>query len=489
MWLTVVATCLVLGYVLKRILEYRKNLPPGPFNIPLLGSWEFLRLWWTGGSLTEMYARLGDKYGPIIFMRHVLDAPVVTIRQYDALKEAAKDPLLNGNTVPYLYRLMSDFSNYGISFSDGPKWHYNKKFTVATLGKLGFNKQRVMTMATNECSSAVEKLLTKKGQPVNIEHELFGAITNVVMQVLMSRQFDIDDPLFKQLREDGFTLFCIAAKLKSPYDFAPWLAYVAGENSDVRTLRRVMDRFAAFCAQVIEEHEATLCPDEPRDYVDAYLAAIPTAQASHDMSKDNLRVGLKDMIVGGMEGPSIILAWLLLLTAEHQEIQARMVAEIEEVIGFDRSPTLDDESRCPYVRAAIVETMRFVTLTPVHRHSASHGSTSLRGYHIPAGSMILEDVHSYNHDPAVFGDPETFRPERFLGERGEQLRKHEATFGFGPRQCPAIAYSYTVLFIFLVGLLQRLKLVLPEGAEPQSNRGAYNVGVRPSQPVLIALPR
>ena len=60
--------------------------PAGPYNIPLLGSWEFIRLWLTGGSLTEMYARLGERYGDVIFMRTVLDAPVVAIRRYDALK-------------------------------------------------------------------------------------------------------------------------------------------------------------------------------------------------------------------------------------------------------------------------------------------------------------------------------------------------------------------------------------------------------------------
>ena len=40
----------------------------------------------TEGSLTEMYARLGEKYGDIIFMRTVLDAPVVAIRHYDVVK-------------------------------------------------------------------------------------------------------------------------------------------------------------------------------------------------------------------------------------------------------------------------------------------------------------------------------------------------------------------------------------------------------------------
>ena len=33
-----------------------------------------------------MYARLGKKYGDIIFMRTVLDAPVVAIRRYDVVK-------------------------------------------------------------------------------------------------------------------------------------------------------------------------------------------------------------------------------------------------------------------------------------------------------------------------------------------------------------------------------------------------------------------
>ena len=394
---------------------------------------------------------------------------------------------MNGTTVPYLYRLMNDWSDYGISFSDGPRWHQNKKFTIAALGKLGFTKERVMKLTTNECAGAVDKLLALKGEPVNIEHQMFGAITNVVMEVLMSRQFELDDPLFKQIREDGFTLFCIAAKLKTPYDFAPWLAHFAGENSDVKILQRILDRFYVFCDRVIEEHETSL-PDEPRDFVDSYLAALRKPN-NRDMSKANLRVVLKDLIIGGMEGPSVILAWLLLLVAEHTDIQERMAAEVEKVIGTDRAPALEDERACPYVRATIVETLRYVTVTPIHRHSSPHGATTLKGYHIPAGSMILEDVHSVNFEKSVFGDPEVFRPERFMGPEGDQLRKHEATFGFGARQCVGTTYSYSVLFLFLAGLLQRLKFKVPDGAEPQSNRGAYNVGVRPSQPLLVAVPR
>ena len=405
-----------------------------------------------------------------------------------SFQEAAKDIRLNGVTVPYLYRLMSNWSNYGLTFADGSKWHHTKKFSLAVLNKIGFTKQRVMNLTSNECSNVVDKLLALKGVPVNIEHQLFGAITNITMDVLMSRQFDIDDPLFKQFHEDFITLFSIVAKLKSPYDFAPWLAYFAGESSDVRTLERIMERFYTFCDQVIEEHETSL-PDEPRDFVDSYLAALKAPNTSHGMSRANLRVVLKDLIIGGLSGPSVSFTWLLLLVGELTDVQEQMVAEIKQVIGTDRAPTPEDERACPYVRAVIVETIRYVTVTPIHRHSTSQGATTLNGYHIPAGSLVLEDVHSSNHDRAVFGDPELFRPERFLGADGDRLQKHVATFGFGPRQCPATSYTYTMLFLFIVGLLQRLQLKIPDGAEQQSVSGMYNVGVWPSQPLLIVLPR
>ena len=230
-------------------------------------------------------------------------------------------------------------------------------------------------------------------------------------------------------------------------------------------------------------------PDEPRDLVDAYLTALKSPNPGPGMSRENLRVVLKDLIIGGLSGPTLAFSWLLLLVAENTDVQERMVAEIKEVIGTDHAPALKDERACPYVRAVIIETIRYVTIVDIHRHSASQGATTLNGYYIPDGSLVLEDVHSANHDKTLWGDPEVFRPERFLGADGEKLRKCMATFGIGPRQCPGTAYSYTVLFLFVVGLLQRLKLRLPKGAGSQSVRGVRNVGILPSQPLLVALPR
>jgi fatty-acid peroxygenase len=37
------------------------------------------------------------------------------------------------------------------------------------------------------------------------------------------------------------------------------------------------------------------------------------------------------------------------------------------------------------------------------------------GERVPANSMVLLDLYGQNHDPELWGDPYTFRPERFLG--------------------------------------------------------------------------
>ena len=61
----------------------------GPPSIPLLGSWDFFKVYLKGGKLQDLTSDLGAKYGPIIFFRIALDAPVVVLRTYDVLKVTA----------------------------------------------------------------------------------------------------------------------------------------------------------------------------------------------------------------------------------------------------------------------------------------------------------------------------------------------------------------------------------------------------------------
>ena len=405
-------------------------------------------------------------------------------------QEASRDTQLGGVVVPYLYRQMSGWHNLGLSFAGGKRWHDNRNFTISTLGRLGFTRRPIEPLVELECALTVQKLTEADGQPVDPESLLPGAALNVMLQLLVSRRLELDDPRLLRMKRDSVVLFRIMAKIQTYLDFLPWLDKIAGENSVSRQLGRVLDTFYEFIDEVIAEREEVFNEDEePRDLLDAYLSATPHQRAcDHGQSAANLRVLMKDLVVGSLEGPYVMLSWLLLLLAERGDVQQRVRAELDAAIGADRAPSIDDQHSCPYTLAVIDETLRYVTLTPFNRHFASAGGTTLLGHRIPAGCVLLVDIHSLHHDPAVWGDPAAFRPERFLGERGARLRQHVRGFGFSSRACPAEQHSRSVLFLFTAGVLQKLVLRLPDG-QRATHRACYSVSRRPSRPMLLAHPR
>ena len=51
------------------------------------------------------------------------------------------------------------------------------------------------------------------------------------------------------------------------------------------------------------------------------------------------------------------------------------------------------------------------------------------------------------HDPEIWGDPNTYRPERWLGAESKDLHKYLLTFGKGPRACVSSLHSESALML------------------------------------------
>jgi len=114
-------------------------------------------------------------------------------------------------------------------------------------------------------------------------------------------------------------------------------------------------------------------------------------------------------------------------------------------------------SSMPYTEAMIAETLRFSSITAAGVPHKVLNDTEYKGYFFPKGTSIFHNAHYIHHNPEIWGDPENFRPERFLSPDGKTFKKHEALmpFSVGRRQCLGETLARDSLFLFSTNVFQR----------------------------------
>lgn len=78
--------------------------------------------------------------------------------------------------------------------------------------------------------------------------------------------------------------------------------------------------------------------------------------------------------------------------ATRSEVQRRAQLEIDEKIGRDRLPTIDDRDALPYIRAIVSEALRWHPVTPLVTPHATTEDIEYRNYVIPKGSTIVPNA-------------------------------------------------------------------------------------------------
>ena len=70
-------------------------------------------------------------------------------------------------------------------------------------------------------------------------------------------------------------------------------------------------------------------------------------------------------------------------------VQRKAQEELDRVVGMTRLPEFDDLNRLPYLRAILMEVLRWIPVAPFGVPHATDVEDSYEGYHIPKGSMII----------------------------------------------------------------------------------------------------
>ncbi|KAJ4263897.1 hypothetical protein NW762_005934 [Fusarium torreyae] len=114
-----------------------------------------------------------------------------------------------------------------------------------------------------------------------------------------------------------------------------------------------------------------------------------------------------------------VMYWLL----ENPNCMANLREEVDTVLEPDEIvASYDKVKHLPYLRACLDESLRITPPTTFGRpRRTPPEGWNILGDYIPGDTTVSTSAYITHRDPQVFPKPESYAPERWLGEKGKDL--------------------------------------------------------------------
>lgn len=235
-----------------------------------------------------------------------------------------------------------------------------------------------------------------------------------------------------------------------------WMVFPQlGKIPPWRAFDRLIARTNELLDSFIEERRAASDLDERTDTLSLLVRSS---------GKDNewLRNQLMSLVGAGHETTTTSLAWAMELLSRHPAVR-------------ERARTSDDS----YLDAVVNETLRMRTVLPGVGRKTSR-SIELGGYTFGKDTMLNPQLEAIHNDPRIWGDPEVFRPERFLDRK---LATNEfIPYGGGKRRCIGALFAHKEMVVALRTILDAMDF---EHVGPAEKHKHSHVTMAPAKGGLI----
>jgi cytochrome P450 len=278
------------------------------------------------------------------------------------------------------------------------KYH---RLTLSILRTFGADDRGVMeTRIGREVEDLVAELKKRHSAPLYPLSIVNASVVNVIFSLLFGRRLDRSHPVLDELvtqvhcfGRGRITVF--------PVHLFPFLRFLPPVRRLVGDIVAAHDWLLSFLGRQMDE--VLTNGDEEASFVRSFVEA----EGADGYDRDELLHLLRDMTVAGLEASSTTVMWMIVVLAEHREVQMRLQEQIDAVIGGDgvgyggcsgvggigegsgRLPSLADRPRLAYVEATLLELMRFKSVMPVGAPRETVRDAVVDGCVIPAGTMVV----------------------------------------------------------------------------------------------------
>lgn len=408
-------------------------LPPGPPGLPFVGN----LFQAPKTNPWETYAEWSRKYGPIMTIKNGNNIMIV-VTSFDIvfdLLEKNNDVFSSRPQPIFIERIGRGLTSAFLP--DGEKWRTHRALRKAVVSPAMAKKYR--GLQDLESLQLMRELLDSD----DFTQCLRRSAISLFLAMAYGKRLPVETPEVLEMEDVVARIGEVSeACFKGTEvlaEFFPLLKYLPGNGA----WKKEADKISAWLSAL---------------YVKRYREALelPSWNWSKEYNKKKASRNMEELELSYCVGsvyeaaltPYELVRVVFLCAVLHPEETAKLQQEIDRVVGRHRLPTWEDADSLPLVSAFYRESLRWRPWSPMGTPRATSREIQYNGYHIPKDATVVINQWALDRDPAIFGDPETFRPQRWL----DNPNLPHVRYGYGHRGCPGQHIGKEYMFINMARL-------------------------------------
>ncbi|XP_071087868.1 cytochrome P450 3A41-like isoform X1 [Haliotis cracherodii] len=412
-------------------------------------------------------------YGKVvgIFMTRL---PMLLISDDEMMKQImVKDFNLFPNRQEIPKAMVGFPMDQSLVFSKDDHWRFIRNFMTPTFSA---GKLKRMMPVIHRMSDRLVDLLTERAENKE-EVEIKRFLEKYTMDVIAGTAFGMDvnalnhedDPFVKNAKT------ILSNGLNSAYivfiTFFPFLIPLTSLLGYHLFPESNMNFFVKVTNKILEERKIDPSSSKYTDFIQLMVNADEEKRQTMQqnggdtsssngqpagLTRDEISAAALLFFIAGYDTTASTMSFCVYNIATHPEVQERLVAEIETVLG-DQEPDYDSIQKLEYLEMCLSETLRLHPAS-VRVDRTCTKDMEVKGVKIPKGMTVGIPIYAIHHDSDRWDRPEEYDPERFSAENRSKHGPFDyLPFGNGPRNCIGMRLALVEAKITLIKLFKNFK--------------------------------
>ncbi len=408
----------------------------GPRQLPWLGNLHQIDM----ARMHRTIEAWSVQYGPFFRFR-VGRREMLAIADPVAIGSILRDRPDGFRRTTLLETVFREMGIAGVFAANGAAWHAQRKMVMAA-----FDTRHIKTYFSL-LARVTERLYRRwcSHAARGVAFDLQADLMRFTVDVVAGLAFGVD---INTIESDGETIQThlnqvfpmLNRRLSAPIPYWRWLRLPID-----RALDRHLEAVRSAVADLIAKARARLARNpelraSPSNLIEAMIVERESPGAG--LTDFDVASNVVTMLLAGEDTTANTLAWLIYLVSKDPAVKTRLNKEAVRVLGEAHvAERLDIASALSFTAATAHETMRMKPVAPIIVLEASAPKVVGGDIAIPAATVIAAVMRSGSMDARYFPRPDSFEPDRWLGEKGSgspstSRERISMPFGSGPRICP-----------------------------------------------------